>query len=156
MSNSKISVKGGISDFSKQSKNEVKKKTSNFFLTINTNQSYKDGDSNIEADTEYFDGTISNMLNHINEYINLPDGDTFENDVINADVDYMIELGTKQRALHAHIFLKFVHNSNLKLDFKKMKQYVCQELGLPNLFFSNRVVRGGNQSVLDYLNKYSK
>ena len=155
MSNPKIKVTGGVTDFSKAEKNEVKLKTSNFFTTINTNQVYKDGDPNLAGDTEVFNKLISNICNNIDEYLTFPKGDSFDKNVDDVDVDYAIELGTKMKSLHCHIFFKFKHTTNLKLNYKKMKDKVLSELGLNNIFFSNRVCRGGHQNIEDYLHKYA-
>lgn len=155
MSNSKIKVTGGISDFDKFEKNQIKKKQSNFFVTINTNQAYKENDQHLQNDTEIFNDLIGEMCNNIDKYITLPQGDSFDNNVDDVDAEYVIELAPKTKTLHAHIFLKFQHNTNLKLDYKKFKNKICSELGLHNIFFSNRVCRGGHQSIQEYLHKYA-
>ena len=155
MSNPKIKVTGKVSDFDKVEKNEVKEKQSNFFLTINTNQVYKDNDANLKNDTDIFNDLINNVCNHIDEYVTLSEGHTFDKNVNDVDVEYIVELAPKTKSLHAHIFLKFKHNTNLKLDYKKFKGKICKELGLHNIFFSNKVARGSHQSIQDYLNKYA-
>ena len=55
MSNKKpeIEIKGKIQDMNKQVKN-IKPKQSNFLLTININQQYKDNDEHLENDIEAF------------------------------------------------------------------------------------------------------
>jgi hypothetical protein len=54
----------------KKEKN-IKPKQSNFLLTINTNQQYKDNDEHLDNDIEVFDSTIKDLLNNVDQYINL-------------------------------------------------------------------------------------
>ena len=66
-----IKVKGNIQNLKKKEKNE-KILSSNFLLTINTNQRYGDDDEDLENDIEVFDETIKEILNSIGSYVNLP------------------------------------------------------------------------------------
>ena len=59
-----IKVKGNIQNLKKKEKNE-KILSSNFLLTINTNQRYGDDDEDLENDIEVFDETIKEILNRI-------------------------------------------------------------------------------------------
>ena len=153
----KKNIKGGISDFSKKQKNEVVKKTSAFFLTLNSNQSYKNNDANIENDTNILYQLSEDLLQNIGDYVKLDKDHSFDENVQNIDGEYIVELGTAKRMLHMHAYLKFTHNANdLKLDYGKIKQYFCNNLGLPNLFFNCRVARGGEQSIINYLHKFEK
>ena len=76
MSNNKplIKVKGNIQDLKKTIKN-VKPKQSNFLLTLNTNQQFKEDDKHLKDDIEIFDGCINELLNNVDQYIKLPEGD---------------------------------------------------------------------------------
>lgn len=153
----KLNLKGGISDFNKKQKNEVVDKTSAFFITLNTNQSYQSTDSNIENDTNIMYQLSEDLLQNIGDYIKLDNNHNFNDDVKNIDGEYIVELGTSKKMLHMHAYLKFTHNAtDLKLDYAKIKQYFCENLGLPNLFFNCRVARGGEQSIINYLHKYNK
>ena len=49
-----IKIKGNIQDMKKKEKN-IKPKHSNFLLTINTNQQYKDDDEHLQDDIESMD-----------------------------------------------------------------------------------------------------
>ena len=66
-----IKIKGQVQDMNKKEKN-VKPKQTNFLLTINTNQQYKDDDENLQNDSDVFDESIKDLLNNIDQYINLP------------------------------------------------------------------------------------
>ena len=76
-----IKIKGKVQDMNKKEKN-VKPKHSNFLLTINTNQQYKDNDEHLGDDIEIFDHSIKTILNNIDQYINLPETDKWDDDTI--------------------------------------------------------------------------
>ena len=149
-----IKIKGNIQDMKKKEK-IIKPKHSNFLLTINTNQQYKDDDEHSEDDIEIFDESIKTILNNIDQYINLPATDKWDDDFIkDLDVDYVIERGAKKGQLHIHILFKFKHHSRIQLNYEKIKDKLKTDLGLQNLYLYNRLVRNsGNDNVLDYLNK---
>ena len=139
----------------KVTKNIVPKNT-NFLLTINTNQQYKETDENLANDTEVFESTITNILDNIDSYITLPEGDKWDEDTIkNADIDYTIERGLKKGQLHIHILFKFKHFSKLQLNYSKIKDKIKKDLGLENIYMYNKLIRNsGNDNVLNYINKY--
>jgi hypothetical protein len=91
-----IKIKGKIQDMNKQVKN-IKPKQSNFLLTINTNQQYKDNDEHLDNDIEVFDSTIKDLLNNVDQYINLPATDKWDDQFIkDIDIDYVLERGQKK------------------------------------------------------------
>ena len=149
-----IKIKGKVQDMNKKEKN-VKPKHSNFLLTINTNQQYKDNDEHLQDDIEIFDESIKTILNNIDQYINLPETDKWDDNTIkDADIDYTIERGGKKGQLHIHILFKFKHHSRLQLNYEKIKDKLKIDLGLDNVYMYNRLIRNnGSDSVIDYLNK---
>ena len=156
MSKPNIKVKGKISNMEMKEKKEVSKKT-NFLLTINLNQAYKDpNDPNFQNDVEVFDSVINNVLNNLDQYINLPSGHIWNDDLIkDVNVDYVIEKGTLKHNLHTHILISVEHFTNIKLDYAKIKNKIKEELGLPNFYIHNRIIKNnGNVNVLEYLDKY--
>jgi hypothetical protein len=105
MSNNKpeIKIKGKIQDMNKQVKN-IKPKQSNFLLTINTNQQYKDNDEHLDNDIEVFDSTIKDLLNNVDQYINLPATDKWDDQFIkDIDIDYVLERGQKRTITYTYI-----------------------------------------------------
>ena len=149
-----IKIKGNIQDMKKKEKN-IKPKHSNFLLTINTNQQYKDNDEHLQDDIEIFDESIKTILNNIDQYINLPETDKWNDETIkDCDIDYTIERGSKKGQLHIHILFKFKHHSRLQLNYEKIKEKLKTDLGLNNVYMYNRLVRNsGNDSIIDYLSK---
>ena len=149
-----IKIKGNIQDMKKKEKN-IKPKHSNFLLTINTNQQYKDDDEHLDDDIEIFNHSIKTILNNIDQYINLPETDKWNDETIkDCDIDYTIERGGKKGQLHIRILFKFKHHSRLQLNYEKIKEKLKTDLGLNNVYMYNRLVRNsGNDSIIDYLSK---
>jgi hypothetical protein len=151
-----LKIKGKIQNLEKKEKNKPLMK-SNFLLTINTNQQYKENDEHLKDDIEIFEKSINDILNHIDEYINLPAGDKWDDDTIkDVDIDYTIERGTKKGQLHIHILFKFKHHTKIQLNYQKIKDTLKEDLGLDNVYMYNKLVRNsGNDNIIEYLNKYS-
>jgi len=150
-----LKIKGKVQDIQKKEKNKPLMKT-NFLLTINTNQQYKENDKHLNDDISIFETTINDILNHIDEYINLPHGDKWNDDTIkDADIDFVIERGTKKGQLHIHILFKFKHHTKIQLNYQKIKEAITKKLGLTNIYMYNKLVRNsGNDNIMEYLNKY--
>ena len=151
-----IKVKGKVQDLKKKEKNQ-KILSSNFLLTINTNQRYKEDDKDLDNDIEVFDNTIKEILNNIGSYITLPAEHKFDEPFIkNVDIDYVIERGTKKGQLHIHIMFKIKHISKIQLNYAKIKEKLTKDLGLKNVYMYNKLVRNnGSDNILDYINKYT-
>ena len=150
-----IKIKGKVQDLQKKEKNEKPKQT-NFLLTINSNQQYKDDDKHLENDIEIFDGSINQLLNNIDDYIKLPDGVNWNDKTIKScDIDYTIERGTKKGQLHIHIMFKIRHFTKIQLNYDKIKHKICDDLELNNVYMYNRLLKPNeSENVEDYINKY--
>ena len=150
-----IKIKGKVQDMTKKEKN-VKPKQTNFLLTINTNQQYKDDDENLQNDIEVFDTTIKEILNNIDQFINLPETDKWDDKFIkDFDIDYVLERGQKKGQLHIHILFKIKHFTKIQLNYDKIKEKIKLDLGLSNVYMQNKLLKmSNNDSIVDYLNKY--
>ena len=150
-----LKIKGKVQNIEKKEKNKPLMKT-NFLLTINTNQQYKDDDKHLDDDIKIFENTIQEILNKIDEFINLPQGDVWNDETIkDVDIDYTIERGTKKGQLHIHILFKFKHHTKIQLNYQKIKEAITKRLGLKNVYMYNKLVRNsGNDNIIEYLNKY--
>jgi hypothetical protein len=151
-----IKLTGSIQDLKKKEKNE-KINQSNFLLTINTNQQYKEDDPNLQNDIEVFDSTIQTILNNIDEYVKLPENDTWDDKTVkDVKIDYTIERGLKKGQVHIHILLKFKHITKIQLNYQKIKNKIMEDLGLSQgIYMYNRLIRKNeSDDILSYLNKY--
>jgi hypothetical protein len=155
MSKPKIQLSGKVQDMGKKEKN-VRPKQSNFLLTLNTNQQYKDDDVNLQNDIEVFNESIDDMLQNIDSYVRLPDGQTWNDEIIkDVKIDYTIERGTKKNQLHIHILFKFKHFTKVQLDYDKIKGKLMKDLGLPNIYCYNRLLKpNDSDNIMDYMAKY--
>ena len=151
-----LKISGNKQNLEKKTKNINPLKKTNFLLTINTNQQYKENDEHLDDDIEIFENCINDILNNIDQYINLPENDNWNDETIkDADIDYTIERGLKKGQLHIHILFKFKHYTKLQLNYNKIKETITNELGLNNIYMYNKLIRNsGNDNVLDYINKY--
>ena len=150
-----LKIKGKVQNIEKKEKNKPLMKT-NFLLTINTNQQYKENDKHLDDDIKIFENTIQDILNKIDEFINLPQGNKWDDETIkDVDIDYTIERGTKKGQLHIHILFKFKHHTKIQLNYQKIKEAITKRLGLSNIYMYNKLVRNsGNDNIIEYLNKY--
>ena len=116
-----IKIKGAVQDLEKKVKNK-KPLNSNFLLTINTNQQYKDNDKGLKNDIEVFEDTIKSILENIDQYVNLPEHDKWDDDTIkDIDIDYTIERGTIKNQLHIHILFKIKHFTKIQLNYQNKR-----------------------------------
>lgn len=150
-----IKVSGKVQDLKKVIKNEKPKQT-NFLLTINSNQQYKDDDKHLDDDIEIFNNSINQLLNNIDGYIKLPENETWNDKLIKScDIDYTIERGTKKGQLHIHIMFKIRHFTKIQLNYDKIKKKICDDLELNNVYMYNRLLKPNeSDNVEDYINKY--
>ena len=134
----------------------IKPKQSNFLLTLNTNQQFKEDDKHLKDDIEIFDGCINELLNNVDQYLKLPEGDKWDEDTIkDVNIDYTIERGLKKGQLHIHIMFKIKHFTKIQLNYDKIKKKICDDLGLNNIYCYNRLLKpNDSDNVQDYLNKY--
>lgn len=151
-----IKVKGKQQIIDKVEKNQ-KTKSSNFFLTINTNQQYGKDAENLQNDLDVFEDSVKEVLNNIDQYITLPAGVLFNEETIkDVDVEYVIEVGGKKHQIHTHIIIRIDHYTNVQLDYNSIKQKIKNDLGLDNLYVNNKLIRNrGFKDITEYLNKYT-
>ena len=150
-----LKIKGKVQDLKKVEKNK-NPISSNFLLTINTNQQYKDTDEHLDNDIQIFEETITNILNNVDQYINIPVEDKWDDATIkDVDIDWTIERGTKKHQLHIHILFKFKHFTKIQLNYQKIKDKIKKDLGLNNVYMFNRLVKNsGSDNIIQYLDKY--
>jgi hypothetical protein len=140
-------------------KNEINKTpiNSNFLITLNLNQQYHKDEhiQNIDNDMDVFDEYINEMLNHIEEYIKLPEGVEYNDDNIkDVSADYTIEIGSQKKQIHTHIMLKFKHHTKIQLDYHKMKEFFCNKMQLKNVYMQSKLLKASSSdNIIDYLNK---
>lgn len=149
----KVTIKGTRQ---RRTEPKAKPKYSNWLLTINSNQSYKEDDPHRESDAEIMEEAVVDILNNIKSYIRIEDenGSWSSTSINSVEVDYGVEYGPKQRRLHCHIFVRVKHNTKVKLDYQGIKKAYCDALGLDNCYFDSKLIRtSSEQWVTQYISK---
>ena len=84
---------------------------------------YKEDDEHLKDDIEIFDNYINQLLNNIDEYIELPEGNTWNDKLIKKfEIDYTIERGLKKGQLHIYVMFKIRYFTKIQLNYKKTKK----------------------------------
>ena len=82
-----VKVRGRKQNMDKKVKNPTPKRT-NFLLTINLNQRFKDDDPHLTDDIEIFDKTINDILNNVQHYLKLRNESDWNNELVkDTDID---------------------------------------------------------------------
>ena len=109
-----IKIKGKVQDMTKKERN-IKPKKSNFLLTINTKQQYKEDDEGLKNDIEVFDVSVKESLNNIEQYINLPETDKWDDHFIkDIDIDYVL----LKRYIFVWLLLSFLSSLHFYLSLR--------------------------------------
>lgn len=100
------------------------------------------------------------MFDHIGDYITfLEPGHKWTKEYIKkSECESNIERGEKTDTIHAHIFVGISHYSKIQLDRKKIKEKICDDLGLKNIYISKIIVLRHNtnadrENFLEYARK---
>ena len=151
-----IKITSRKQNINKEEKNK-KPIHSNFLITLNLNQQYHKDEhkANIDNDMEIFDALINEMLNHIEIFLRLPDGVKYNDDNIkDVSADYVTEIGSIKKQIHAHIMLKFKHHTRIQLNFSKIKEFFKKKLGLKNVYMQAKLLKmSSSDNIIDYLDK---
>ena len=109
----------------------------------------------IEQDTEISDGVMSHFLNNIGDFVTIPEEHWIDDYIKDTQVQYVIERGNRRGFLHFHSLIKIKHKTQVKLDLKKIREYVSKELGLTGIHIHVRIVKANSEdNILDYIDKY--
>jgi hypothetical protein len=150
-----VKIRGGRQG--KNTEKAPKVKRSAFFLTISTNQRYAQDDPNIENDEEVFEESIRTILEDLGKYVRFrADGHSWTSGKIHSvEVDYTVERG-KTNQIHTHILIKIKHDSNIQLNYGAIKEKICDDLGLGNVYMQNKLLgqnAWGADFLMDYVSK---
>ncbi|HEY8542322.1 MAG TPA: hypothetical protein VIL29_08050 [Pseudothermotoga sp.] len=133
-------------------------KNSNFALLINTNQRF----GRHEEETLPYAKKLTKVVKYILD--NPKDFLIFLEEDIPWSRDYVksitgacyTELGERNGQIHCHAVLCCVHNTKLKLDLDKIKEHICNKMGLKNIFIRCNVLRDSTKHCLENYIAYIK
>ena len=86
---------------------------------------------------------------------------TFETHILDVTSEGVIESGNSMRVgLHIHIYCGIKHNSNIRLNFQKIRAVLKKLFNNKSVHFNARIIRSGPehndiQTVLQYIRKNS-
>ena len=140
-----------VVDFSQDEINRLKKsgKSSNWFVTINTQQRV----ANTDPFVEIFYYSLDRFLRNIDEYISTREGyPTTDNRSVK--IRRVIEIGPETGCLHSHVNIEVKHNSNIRLEIKRIREYFISDLGLTNIHLDVKIYNSSTLSDQDKILKY--
>lgn len=119
---------------------EIKKKSTVFMITINTHVVYMTADHPFKIRfkafmEKYFNNNTKLVLNECLE--DQKEEKEEENKIIYSRIEWRIEIGKKQQKIHSHILIEMEHTGKYKFNRKKLQELGRKELGKnPHVFIS--------------------
>lgn len=131
-------------------------KQSNFFITVNTNQRVGGRQDELVV---LFGEVVTNFCNNMPDFIDTYEGHPTD-DARTYDIIPRIEKGPKTKCLHLHLRLEITHRSKIKVNFKRVRKYFKEELGLNGLHMNVKNYRkndnptySNSDKILRYISK---
>lgn len=127
-------------------------RTSNFFVTINTNQQFLEGsDEEMFYARKFKDFMEKKVLVDPVPYITFMEGDprSFKRYFVEAG----IERGPTNGKIHAHFMLKTLHNGKIKINRDALSKIVCEGMGLKGVHIDFKAFSSNDTNLLDYIRK---
>lgn len=137
-----------------------KNRTSNFFLTINTNQHFNQHSEEYEKFNDKLKVSLNEIYENIGDYLKIKKdkdeykNDTYDNNIHDVDIKSATEIGSKTGKAHSHTLIAVKHNTLVHLDYDKIKEKIKNDLQLKNFYLNNRVSSNSNANLVDYISKY--
>lgn len=165
-----VDVKPDFTDLSVHQENVIvessnkkkKRQYSNWFITVNTNKKIKADPRaiyDLNGDELTFNELRDRLKKSIMEilYEKLPDLVLFKqgdvSDIVDVNLDVGIEIGPKEKRLHAHASVQIIHTAKLHLDYAKLKtrfeNALHSGISIDRKFYQTR-----EYSIADYIHKY--
>jgi len=142
-----------------------RQRSSNFYITINTNKSVGEVYNLKDTEREYinkFDKIWKDFFDQpADQYINVvgrEPGDTLDNSVREMIMDGQTEyLSSGRRLVHAHILLQIKHYTKLQFNARAFREYLTKEMNLPSTYVHVEHVSDFRvPSLLEYIHKESE
>lgn len=145
-----------------ESSKKKKRQYSNWFITVNTNRKIKadphalyDLNGDELTFTELRDRLKSSILEIL--YEKLPDLVIFKqgdvSDIVDVNLDVGIEIGPKEKRLHAHASVQIIHTAKLHLDYAKLRSRFEDALH-PGISVDRKFFQTREYKIADYIHKY--
>jgi tRNA nucleotidyltransferase (CCA-adding enzyme) len=153
-----IKIHEAVKDAPKDVKKRKLRRT-NLFFTINTNKSYNDMDERRDDAQKEFVKALEKWLDRkiIGEYIIFTD--KFKHHSYTSEyfkqvkIDIVPEFGPERGFLHIHGVIAIAHRSSIRFNFQLLKERLCKELNLPNIYMQYRLFFDTKVNIEDYIHK---
>jgi len=138
-----------------------RQRSSNFYITINTNKTLADVYNLIDTEKAYVEKVWKEFFdrptNHYISIIGREPGDTLENSVRDITMDGQTEyLSSGRQMIHAHILIQIKHYNKLQFNAQAFREYLTKEMKLPLTYVHvEHVSDSCVPSLLEYIYKES-
>jgi hypothetical protein len=105
-----------------------RKKQSNFFITINTNQRVSKNSAEDMRLVDRFQQVCEVFCNNIGKFIKTHDGFPTD-DRRQVEIIPQIEISGDRKLLHIHLTCEIVHESKIHMDLPKMREFFRKNTG---------------------------
>ena len=142
-----------------------RQRSSNFYITINTNKTVGDVYNLKDTERAYIDkfekvwkGFFEKPASQYINVVGREPGDTLENSVREMTMDGQTEyLSSGRRLIHAHILIQIKHYTKLQFNAQAFREYLTKEMNLPSTYVHVEHVSDFRvPSLLEYIYKESK
>lgn len=135
------------------------KRHSNAFITINTNQRFSGYEDNFQEFCQKFeDAILHTFRDNAGKLITIKkEEDIDKPDIIaSLNLEYGIELAPNTGCVHAHLIFAVAHRTNMKLNIAEIRNQICEQMGLSNVFVNVRMFFNASWNIKDYIHKGAK
>lgn len=144
----------------KQEKKAKKRvKNSNFVFTVNLNVRIGPYEQKLEGFCKKYEKCWDDIYSNLGEYIEFQqEGAEWTPEYVRkAQTQCFIERGEKYDQIHSHNFVGISHYSKIHLDRQKIKEKICGDMGLKNIYISQiKVLRKSTEADLENWIEYAQ
>jgi hypothetical protein len=125
-----------------QNKKAKRPKNSNFVFTINTNVRIGPYEEGLEDFCRKLRDCMYDMFEHLDNYVDFlePEHSWIKEHVKKAECESEVERGEKLDQIHCHVFIGVAHYSKIRLNRQAIRNKVCQDMALNNVYISKILV----------------
>lgn len=148
-----------VTNEKQQKKASKRVKNSNFVFTINTNIRMDRDDDDLPLFCKKLKRSCDKMFNSLEDIVLFlePEHSWSLKHVKKAECQAFIERGEQYDQVHAHCIIAIQHYSKIRLNRILMKELMCQELGVKNIYLSRiQVLRNSSTADLENFVEYAK
>lgn len=154
-----IEIHEAVENAPKDVKKKNRLRRTNLFFTINTNKSYNDMDERRADAQKEFTTALRKLLSKekVADYIVFTEKYKHHSYIPeyfkHVKLHIVPEFGPERGFLHLHGVIEIAHRSSIRFNFQLLKERLCEELHLPNIYIQYRLFFDTKVNIMDYINK---